>query len=300
MPHSLPLLFLLACIADADTGGLHISSGQEDTQIAGLDEGTLFTLLSHPLRRQILKTLYQVQRLSFTHMSDWGVKTGTLYFHLKELKELVSQDDEKLYMLTKKGQQVCEWAFGEGSSRANVKTLSKIDAYSFLIRPFYQRLEQSILFKILILIIAVAGLVSAAILKTLILGPVILPSVSELGLVYNLLINISTVVIQVFIIQIIARLGKTEGNKLIWFVLLGNLIPYLFMITAFVLIFTPQLGILISIPLWAWYLLSTVSQIFCIAIISGSLILGASIPPERALLVSISVLYLITVISGYL
>jgi hypothetical protein len=233
-------------------------------------------------------------------MSDWGVKTGTLYFHLKELKELVSQDDEKLYMLTKKGQQVCEWAFGEGSSRANVKTLSKIDAYSFLIRPFYQRLEQSILFKILILIIAVAGLVSAAILKTLILGPVILPSVSELGLVYNLLINISTVVIQVFIIQIIARLGKTEGNKLIWFVLLGNLIPYLFMITAFVLIFTPQLGILISIPLWAWYLLSTVSQIFCIAIISGSLILGASIPPERALLVSISVLYLITVISGYL
>lgn len=73
------------------------------------DEETerLAKILDHPTRTRIIQLLGQSGPLGWKELSaDVGVKTGALYHHLDALEGIVSRDINKKYILTKAGQTV--------------------------------------------------------------------------------------------------------------------------------------------------------------------------------------------------
>ncbi len=65
----------------------------------------IYTLLGHPLRREIIKVLGEKRQVGFTDLkSTLKVSVGTLYYNLDLLEGLVAQDEDKKYILTPKGE----------------------------------------------------------------------------------------------------------------------------------------------------------------------------------------------------
>lgn len=76
------------------------------TRIDDADELVrIYRALGHPLRRDIIKYLGEHGKASFTELKrNLKVSVGTLYYNLDQLKDLVTQDPDKKYVLTKRGQ----------------------------------------------------------------------------------------------------------------------------------------------------------------------------------------------------
>ena len=65
---------------------------------------TVFTALKHPIRRKILRTLYENPR-SFTDMQNmFNVNGAVLTYHLEAMKDLVSKTEEGKYKLSDMGE----------------------------------------------------------------------------------------------------------------------------------------------------------------------------------------------------
>jgi len=65
----------------------------------------IYTVLGHPLRRDIIKVLGEKQEVGFTELkSIIKVSIGTLYYNLDLLEGFVTQEENKRYILTPKGQ----------------------------------------------------------------------------------------------------------------------------------------------------------------------------------------------------
>ena len=65
---------------------------------------TVFTALKHPIRRKILRTLYENAR-SFTDMQNmYNVNSAVLTYHLEAMKDLVSKTEEGKYKLSDMGE----------------------------------------------------------------------------------------------------------------------------------------------------------------------------------------------------
>jgi uncharacterized RDD family membrane protein YckC/DNA-binding transcriptional ArsR family regulator len=66
---------------------------------------TILSVLSHPLRRNILLYLNEEQECSFTDFAtEFGVDTGKLSFHLRSLEAFLEQTSYGKYKLSKVGQ----------------------------------------------------------------------------------------------------------------------------------------------------------------------------------------------------
>lgn len=64
-----------------------------------------YTVLGHPLRRNLIKILGEMERASFTDLkTKLNVSVGTLYYNLDFLEGLIAQDEDKRYVLTSKGE----------------------------------------------------------------------------------------------------------------------------------------------------------------------------------------------------
>jgi hypothetical protein len=67
-------------------------------------EGKFYNALDHEIRRKLLKIVGKEGHSSFTHFKkSLKVSTGTLYHHLDVLKELISQNEARKYILTNLG-----------------------------------------------------------------------------------------------------------------------------------------------------------------------------------------------------
>lgn len=73
----------------------------------------VFRVLSHPLRRKILRFIAEKGSASYKDLTKIVPKPGALYHHLRLLGDLIYQDDRKLYRLTKKGERVYEFLISE-------------------------------------------------------------------------------------------------------------------------------------------------------------------------------------------
>ena len=64
----------------------------------------ILSVLSHPLRRQIILYLKEEEKSSFTDLAlATGVDTGKLSFHLRTLTDFLEQTPEGKYKLSEKG-----------------------------------------------------------------------------------------------------------------------------------------------------------------------------------------------------
>jgi DNA-binding transcriptional ArsR family regulator len=67
-------------------------------------EEAMFTALSNPLRRKILEFIDELGGATYTDLTEtFGLKSGPLYYHLRQMKQFVYQDDHKKYRLTEDG-----------------------------------------------------------------------------------------------------------------------------------------------------------------------------------------------------
>jgi len=77
------------------------------------EEVDVFKVLSHPLRREILKLIAKRGAASYKDLIQIVPKPGALYHHLRLLGDLIYQDEEKMYKLTPKGQHVYDFLVSE-------------------------------------------------------------------------------------------------------------------------------------------------------------------------------------------
>ena len=73
------------------------------------EEIDIFKVLSHPLRRRLLIYIAEKESASYKDLIKIVSKPGALYHHLKLLGDLIYQDEQKLYHLTRKGRHVYEF-----------------------------------------------------------------------------------------------------------------------------------------------------------------------------------------------
>lgn len=70
------------------------------------NEEKVFKVLSHPIRRSIIRLLGNRGAASFTTLSKLEEQPGKLYYHLKQLDDYITQDQEKRYILNDSGEQL--------------------------------------------------------------------------------------------------------------------------------------------------------------------------------------------------
>ncbi len=64
----------------------------------------LYTMLGHPLRRSIVRTIGEADSASFTDLrAKLRVSVGTLYYNIDLMDDLITQDEQKRYTLSSKG-----------------------------------------------------------------------------------------------------------------------------------------------------------------------------------------------------
>ncbi|MFW9996026.1 MAG: winged helix-turn-helix domain-containing protein, partial [Candidatus Odinarchaeota archaeon] len=64
----------------------------------------LFLVVSHVVRREILRLVGGWEKISFTDLiNELKLTPGTFYYHLKRMPALVEQEEDKRYKLTKQG-----------------------------------------------------------------------------------------------------------------------------------------------------------------------------------------------------
>ncbi|MEM3114021.1 MAG: hypothetical protein QXY72_02640, partial [Nitrososphaerota archaeon] len=70
-------------------------------------EDELVWLLRHKTRRRIILAIGDSGRISATTLRDMlKISTGSLYYNLRQLKDFVTQDEDRNYVLTEEGERV--------------------------------------------------------------------------------------------------------------------------------------------------------------------------------------------------
>ncbi len=73
------------------------------------DTSDVHSILNHPIRRKILKLIAEKGYATFTDFkTSLNLKVGTLYYHLDNLGDFITQDDQKRYRLTSLGIEALE------------------------------------------------------------------------------------------------------------------------------------------------------------------------------------------------
>ncbi len=67
-------------------------------------EEAMFDALSNPLRRKILEFIDEIGGATYTDLTEnFELKSGPLYYHLRQMKKFVYQGENKVYLLTDDG-----------------------------------------------------------------------------------------------------------------------------------------------------------------------------------------------------
>lgn len=115
----------------------------------GIDERELLWLLRHRIRRRIIEVVGDSGKIGAVALREkLGISTGSLYYNLRQLRDLVAQDDKRNYVLTKLGEQVYRYlktredlSFEEIDQRRSraIELLSQVFVPTWLISPFVER-----------------------------------------------------------------------------------------------------------------------------------------------------------------
>jgi DNA-binding transcriptional ArsR family regulator len=75
-----------------------------------LDIFRIYKLLDHPVRREIIELLGEQKRVSFKEFTErLQINVGTLYYHFDVLSGLITQDEDRKYVLTDLGKMAYEF-----------------------------------------------------------------------------------------------------------------------------------------------------------------------------------------------
>ncbi len=70
----------------------------------GDESARIHSALGHPIRKRLIEFLSEKGEAGFKDLKEsLGVSVGTLYYHLENLGDLITQNDRRKYVLTEKG-----------------------------------------------------------------------------------------------------------------------------------------------------------------------------------------------------
>ncbi len=117
----------------------------------GVDERELLWLLRSKVRRMIIETVGDSGRIGAVALRDkLGISTGSLYYNLRQLRHLVTQDERRNYVLTELGERVYKLLKTRGDISISdlagrrsrvVEKLSQVFVPYWLIAPLAERVR---------------------------------------------------------------------------------------------------------------------------------------------------------------
>jgi DNA-binding transcriptional ArsR family regulator len=98
-------------------------------------------LVGHPARKRIVELLGAKEKMSLTELrAETGLPVGTMYYHLDVLKDLVVQDNERKYLLSKQGRKI----FTSLSTKGSLKVANTSHSMRFLPGWFFIALGRNL------------------------------------------------------------------------------------------------------------------------------------------------------------
>ena len=112
------------------------------------EKDAIYTALSHPLRRRILRIIGEKGYATFTDfIQTLNVEVGTLYYHLNLMKPLLRQDEAKRYLLSDLGNLAYQIMITSEEKLKVRKTLTEtsIGKYSLIFgfKPIFSYISSS-------------------------------------------------------------------------------------------------------------------------------------------------------------
>lgn len=255
------------------------------------DDDKIFNILSHPLRRRILKECYYQGKITFTLMSNqWGTSTGGIYHHLKLLGNLLVKDKDNAYRLSAEGKTLCIWFLDTVQGQLKIEKISVLTEYTYPIFAFIEKAPQA---NFVLYLLNIIFLFLLRDLRTIILGPFLIQKSNEFSANEIFLVNL---IIYIGINTIIFGFFKlTSGVTRIFVVKLGlTYSPNLVMLYMLYLLsnFFPVL-----LEVETVYLFQIIFQILFLLILTILILYNTNYKFEIASLHAISILYLLLSVS---
>jgi DNA-binding transcriptional ArsR family regulator len=81
----------------------------------------VFKALSNPIRREILEYIEDMEWVTYTDLTEkFELKSGPLYYHLRQMKQFVYQDEHKKYYLTEEGKKALDIFKGKDEQEVKI------------------------------------------------------------------------------------------------------------------------------------------------------------------------------------
>lgn len=259
-----------------------------------LGEEEIFSILSHPIRRRILTYIFENKWITFSILSkEWDLKTGPIYHHLSKLKSIVVQDELNQYVLNETGVNVCEWYLKSDNGRS---TVTKIDVFTSLAYPMVRSINNNKNKMIGLLIISYfLGIYASYQLKIAIVGPFLLPKPDLISSNQVMIFNTGVIIslLAMYLVPIYIFLIKDKAGMIDLSIgyLLSNVLSMLIIIILFSI---ANIGSFV-IPIYLWFALSQISQLFYLILNLSYLVVNHGISVEKGIIVILSHLYVILV-----
>jgi DNA-binding transcriptional ArsR family regulator len=79
-------------------------------EVKKLDIFRIYKLLDHPVRKEIIELLGEQKRVGFKEFTEQlQINVGTLYYHFDVLSGLITQDEDRKYVLTDLGKMAYQF-----------------------------------------------------------------------------------------------------------------------------------------------------------------------------------------------
>ena len=263
-----------------------------------LDEDVIFNILSHPIRRKMLKEMFEFEGVSFSTLSKkWKISTGTIYHHLSILGPLITQDQDKLYILTEEGVKVSEWFL---KSKKGKVTVRRLDAFTMLASPLINITisKTTFLLPVVTIFLSLMFYISST-MDIMIFGLFIYIAPEETSQLIILGIELGLVIASFFIYVYSSGLFLSSKtlDKRILAVYLTSLTP-----SAIVVLVAYILNLVGSVTIQneMWLIISLISQVFFLLLNSSALVLFYGARIEKSALITLGNMYLIVILSQFM
>ncbi len=242
-------------------------------------------VLSNPIRQRILKLISEQGTISFTSLKEeLELTDGSLFYHIKMLKEYIQKDQQNFYQLNERGKIVVDSIVHKKSiPTKEVKETSwfidKITFPSIFYYFFGDPLRSLIELNMLLIVVAWLFGVTTTQFSSL-------ESILEGGAIVNALISFAHWYFYLLVIVVVIKILKSETNfKELWIGVFTGLIPYVvYLIPIAIIYYTnttiqPWLTILLNI-------IFSICKIYSTIIVAQGINLSTGIKRYQALILA--------------
>ncbi len=257
------------------------------------EDDDVFTILSHPVRRRILQTAFENSRISISEMKTWGHSIGSIYHHLKIINGFMDQDENRQYILTDEGHDLCRWFLRTDEGAVKVQEVESFGKTPNIIVDYLNRYTFPFLALFVLLTILSIGASNSS--RIVVAGVMFYNSTSKPILTNSLLFLFHVGVyigIQFLLTQKFRSLIKGAYPHTIAGFLLATLPVYIEVLVISVI------GQPVPYPIWM--ILGIFNQVVFLVVITSLSIYVFNSDLKTSMLVAVGTMYVIQVINLFL